>query len=156
MLCVTTSVKSSPKQCCTSSFCNFPISKHSSHTRRRSLGATTRPLRVEKHLSSLILKSRQYHSSGNFLENTNNMEETVSSLSDGTQLFTVQFSPHSKTLPICFSYSPNEDGYRFYHGIAFICDNYGSLSNHNYTSKRHLTSSFQTHYKDVHFNLPTP
>ena len=90
------------------------------------------PPYVEKHLASLIQRSRAYQLSVDFLDGTAQMEASVRSQIDGASTRIVNLNPQAQVAPHCCAYSRLRSGFPCYHGVAVVCERHGSANLHKF------------------------
>lgn len=112
------------------------------------------PPNVEKHLAKLIEKSRMYQESISWVPGAHQMEATVLSRKDASQRRHVVLSTSDHTPPSCCSFSKLGDGFPCLHGVAVICEKYGSVNLHKFIAPRHISSSWKRQYENVNFTVP--
>lgn len=112
------------------------------------------PPYVEKHLAQLIRRARCYQSSVTYVPGTSQMEATVRSQVDGSITRTVTISDLPQTPPRCCAYSEKGSGFPCLHGVAVICEKYGTSNLYKFIERRHLTTTWKTQYENIFFSLP--
>lgn len=113
------------------------------------------PPHVERHLASLISKSRVYQGSVQFIAGTGQMEATVRSETDASVERHVVLSDSPQTVPSCCAYSKLGTGYPCFHGVAIIAERFGSTNLYRFVDEKHLSSTWSKQYEEVSFNSPS-
>lgn len=112
------------------------------------------PPAVEKHIASLIQRSRVYQSTVSFI-GEQHMEASVASYTDGSIRRHVRLPLSHGEVPKCCGYSELPDGYPCLHGVSVLCEKFGSSNIHNFVEPRNLTSQWKKIYNDVTFPYPS-
>lgn len=136
---------------------NFVMKERSNFLRRKQAAAKCTspvPPHVERILAKLITRSRSYQESVQFTDGSNMMEATVASQTDPTVRRRVVISSEEHVPPSCCSYSQARNGLPCYHGVAVICEKYGTMNLFKFISKRHLTTEWKKQYEGIDFDVP--
>lgn len=127
--------------------------------RQRAASIYTLPVPpgIEQVLANIILHSRQYQSSVQFVNGTNQMEAKVLSRTDAAR-FRHVFMPkddNPQTAPRCCAYSTDGKGLPCWHGAAAIGEKHGYSNLYKFVERRHTSTAWKKVYENASFPIPT-
>lgn len=115
------------------------------NTKQKALSCTSPVLpSVDGHLAKLIEKSRIYQDSTTWVDGTDQMEATIASRTDNSQLRRVVISHEPQPRPSCCLYSKRGDGLPWYDGVVVLCEKYGGVNLHTFILPQNLTSEWKS------------
>ena len=111
------------------------------------------PPRIEAIIGGLISKGKLYESVEP-VPGTEQMQWHVRSLTNPETRRRVVMPTTAQTVPSCCAYSSDNSGFPCHHGVAVILLKHGACNVHKFVAKRHLTTTWQSFYRNIEYNLP--